>query len=106
MFAPHMMDSDLNEIVFAYSMKRQKTATNFDIQDVSENNNVFANQELRMDMTLLDPLFDKWLIENEALSGVLNSGLTKKKNQEFRQKLEAWKKRAVERKRIKRRTFE
>lgn len=40
------------------------------------------------------------------MSGVLNQGLTKKKNVEFRQKLESWKKRKPERKRIQARTFE
>lgn len=40
------------------------------------------------------------------MSGVLNPALTKKKNIEFRQKLEAWKRRKPERKRIQTRLFE
>lgn len=40
------------------------------------------------------------------MSGVLNPALTKKKNVEFRQKLEAWKRRKPERKRIQTRLFE
>lgn len=60
----------------------------------------------RLDLAVLDTHFDKWLIENEALSGVLNRDLTKRKNQEFRQRLEAWKRRANERKRYKKRIFD
>lgn len=40
------------------------------------------------------------------MNGVLNARVTKQKNQEFKLKLDAWKKRPNERKRIKKRTFE
>jgi hypothetical protein len=39
---------------------------------------------MRLELSQLDPLFDKWLIENEAMSGILNQGVTKKNNFEFR----------------------
>lgn len=99
---PSLLDTELNEIVFAYA--NRKGRANADLLNISEQSQ--NSREVRMDLALLDPIFDKWLIENEALTGVLNQGLTKKKNLEFRQKLDAWKKRTAERKRIKRRTFE
>lgn len=44
----------------------------------------------KMDLTLLDPLFDKFLKDQEALSGVLNPLVTKKNNESFRKKLTSW----------------
>jgi len=83
--------------VVAY-LKKKDQISNTDLSLLSNNP--------RIEISNLDPLFDKWLIENEALNGVLNQGLTKKKNIEFRHKIEAWKRRLNERKRIKKRTFE
>lgn len=51
-------------------------------------------------------MFDKWYKEEENLSGALNMKLIKQKNLELRQKLDAWKKRAEERKRLAKRAFE
>ena len=45
-----------------------------------------------MDITQIDPLFDKWMIDQEALSGVLNSTETKRKNESFQRMLEQWRK--------------
>ena len=48
----------------------------------------------------MDTQFEKWYKEEESLSGVLNMKFIKSKNTEFRLKLDAWKKRLEERKRI------
>ena len=48
----------------------------------------------------MDALFDKWFKEEENLSGALNMKLIKQRNMELRQKLEAWKKRLDERRRV------
>jgi hypothetical protein len=60
---------------------------------------------VKLDLAILDKKYDEWLREDESLSGFLNMKFIKQKNTEFRQKLEAWKKRGDERKRIKRKTF-
>ena len=54
----------------------------------------------------MDQHFDKWYMEEQTLSGVLNLKVTKTKNGDFRLKIDAWKKRIKERERMKRRTFE
>ena len=54
----------------------------------------------------MDLDFNTWFQKEESLNGVLNMKVIKQKNADLRQKLEAWKKRAEERKRLKRRTFE
>jgi hypothetical protein len=59
-----------------------------------------------MDLSIIDIAFDKWYREEENLSGVLNMKLIKTKNTEFRQKIDSWKKRVEERKRLNRRSFE
>ena len=48
-------------------------------------------------------MFDKWYREEEALSTVLNMKVIKQKNIDLRQKLEAWKRRLEERKRLQKR---
>jgi len=63
-------------------------------------------RDLRLDLAILDAMFDKWYKEEENLSGALNMKLIKQKNMELRQKLDAWKKRAEERKRLSKRAFE
>lgn len=91
-----MLDSEISEILYAHKKK----------QGVNTTTDSVMSNDPRMDITLLDPQFDKWLMDNEALNGVLNARVTKGKNQEFRLKLNAWKSRVTERKRIKKRTFE
>lgn len=54
----------------------------------------------------MDQHFDKWYMEEQTLSGVLNLKVTKAKNADFRLKIDAWKKRQKERDRMKKRTFE
>ena len=63
-------------------------------------------RDLRLDMGIVDALFDKWFKEEENLSGALNMKLIKQKNVEIRQKLDAWRKRGDERKRVQLRAFE
>lgn len=54
---------------------------------------------------MLDPLFDKFLKDQEALSGVLNPQVTRKNNESFRKKLTSWRKRKEVRKDLKTRTL-
>lgn len=61
---------------------------------------------VKLDLSLIDAQFDKWVREEETLSGVLNIKLTKTKNTDLKMKFEAWKKRSTERVRIKKRTFD
>ena len=63
-------------------------------------------RDLRLDLATVDGIFDKWFKEEENLSGALNMKLIKQKNQELRSKLDAWKKRAEERKRVQKRAFQ
>ena len=60
----------------------------------------------RVDINVLDGLYDKWFKDQEAVSGVLNIKVTRNKNIEFRKTLESWKKRTKERLRLKKRIFE
>ena len=60
----------------------------------------------RVDISVLDGIFDKWYKDQEAISGVLNVKVTRNKNIEFRKTLESWKKRVKERARLKKRIFE
>jgi hypothetical protein len=57
-------------------------------------------RDLKIDISILDTNFDKWFKEEESLSGVLNMKVIKQKNVDFRLKIDAWKKRAEERKKI------
>ncbi len=41
------------------------------------------SSEIKVDIAQLDPLFDKWLLDNEAMSGVLNPKVTKENNKCF-----------------------
>jgi hypothetical protein len=91
---PKAIEADLLEIFNFYGKKNSTFMPELDAAPS------------RLDLAVLDTHFDKWLIENEALSGVMNRDLTKRKNQEFRQRLEAWKRRANERKRYKKRIFD
>ena len=54
--------------------------------------------EIKFDLKTLDEAYDKWAKEDDSLSGVLNTKLTKIKNVDFRLKLDAWKNRVAERK--------
>lgn len=93
---PKISDSEVSEIVNCHRKKR----------DLNTTNDSALSSDQKMDISLLDPQFDKWMMDNEALNGVLNQRVTKQKNVEFRQRCEAWKKRVSERKRIKKRTLE
>lgn len=61
---------------------------------------------MKLDLAIVDNLFDKWYKEEESLSGVLNMKLIKQKNADLRVKLDTWKKRGEERKRHQKRVFE
>lgn len=63
-------------------------------------------RDLKLDLAIVDNMFDKWYKEEESLSGVLNMKIVKQKNNDIRLKLDVWKKRLDERKRLKKRTFE
>lgn len=63
-------------------------------------------KDLKLDLAIVDNLFDRWFKEEESLSGVLNMKLIKQKNADLRVKLDVWKKRQDQYKRLKRRVFE
>jgi len=68
-----------------------------------------SDQELRdwkLDLAMMDIDFFQWFQKEESLSGVLNIKVIKAKNADLRMKLEVWKKREEERRRVKRRAFE
>lgn len=69
-----MAESEIYEILSAHRKK----------QGLNQTNDSFTSSDMRMDMTLLDPQFDKWIMDQEALSGVLNVRVTKQKNVEFK----------------------
>lgn len=83
------------EIIFANSKKSTQTS-------------MTESQEklIRIELALIDSQFDKWIREEETLSGVLNIKLTKTKNTDLKMKFEAWVKRSAERVRIMKRTFD
>jgi len=54
--------------------------------------------DIRLDIGILDTAYEKWAKEDDSLSGVMNSKLTKVKNADMRLKIDAWKNRAGERK--------
>jgi hypothetical protein len=62
--------------------------------------------DIRYDLGMLDVVYDKWAQEDDSLSGVLNSKLTKLKNADFRLKLDQWRARKIERKNAKSRKFQ
>jgi predicted CopG family antitoxin len=62
--------------------------------------------DIRLDLSIVDNIYDKWAQEDDSLSGVLNTKLTKQKNADFRLKLDAWKNRETERKKLKKTWFE
>lgn len=53
---------------------------------------------MRIDIQILDNLYQKWIEEDQTLNGVLNSKITKQLNMDFRFKIESWKRRKQERK--------
>lgn len=93
---PKITDSEVVEIMNAHKKKKDLNSTDLSI----------SSNEIRMDVSLLDSQFDKFLLDQESLNGVLNSKVTKQKNAEFRLKIEAWKKRVIKRKKTKLRTIE
>ena len=65
-----------------------------------------SSRDVRLDITNLDPIFDKFFKDQEAVTGVLNIKVTRQKNVEFRKTIDSWKKREKERTRGKKRHFE
>ena len=61
---------------------------------------------MRLDLTVVDLMFKKWKDEESSLSEILNTKLTKIRNQEWRNKLESWRVRKSERASIKKRFLE
>lgn len=57
-------------------------------------------------MSIVDIQYNKWFKKEESLSGVLNMKVIKQKNVDFRLKLDSWKKRIDERKRLYKRAFD
>ena len=84
LFIPEIKEEQVLEIVLANSKKGITTD-----KQMSDSQEKF----LRIELANVNALFDKWIREEETLSGVLNPKLTKSKNIDVRIKLEAWKKR-------------
>lgn len=84
LFIPEIKEEQVLEIVLANSKKGITTD-----KQMSDSQEKF----LRIELANINALFDKWIREEETLSGVLNPKLTKSKNIDVRMKLEAWKKR-------------
>jgi len=84
LFIPEIKEEQVLEIVLANSKKGITTD-----KQMSDSQEKF----LRIELANVNALFDKWIREEETLSGVLNPKLTKSKNIDVRMKLEAWKKR-------------
>ena len=98
----NLRDSEMTEFMVYYAKQRASniakrirgdTQTSQDYIDTEDP--VIADP--RVDINVLDSIFDKWYKDQEAVSGVLNIKVTRVKNIEFRKTLEAWKKRAKER---------
>ena len=47
--------------------------------------------DIKVDVGVLDSAYEKWAKEDDSLSGVMNSKLTKIKNADMILKLDAWK---------------
>ena len=84
LFIPEIKEEQVLEIVLVNSKKGITTD-----KQMSDSQEKF----LRIELANINALFDKWIREEETLSGVLNPKLTKSKNIDVRIKLEAWKKR-------------
>ena len=97
---PQINDTDFTDIMAVF----KKKGGNANTLTREDSLNKDLREQARIDLNELDKLFDKWLIENESLTGALNQNLTKKKNAELRLRIEAWRKRVNERARIKKRT--
>jgi len=54
--------------------------------------------DLRLDLAIMDQQYAKWAEEDQSMASILGNKQTKQRNLDFRQKLESWKKRVVERK--------
>ena len=55
-------------------------------------------RDQRVEMQILDQLYNKWAEEDSSLQGINSNKHTAAKNKEFRNKLEAWKARSLQRK--------
>ena len=109
-------DSEISEFM-SYYAKQRALATAKKMRGTPTNDTMNSNEEMfqltnssivdpRVDINILDGLFDKWYKDQEAVSGVLNIKVTRQKNIDFRKTIEAWKKREKERARHKKRHFE
>jgi hypothetical protein len=66
-FVPKMSESEIGEIVNVHRKKK----------DLNTTNDSALSNDSKMDISLLDAQFDKWMMDNEALNGVLNQRVTK-----------------------------
>lgn len=98
-FSPGKVNRDLN-------LSNQKTS----LENMNQPKMYGMTQseigDIRYDLGMLDVVYDKWAQEDDSLSGVLNSKLTKLKNADFRLKLDQWRARKIERKNAKSRKFQ
>ena len=60
---------------------------------------------IEFNLAEIDALYAKFIKEEDQISGVLDVKLTKKKNADFRLKLDAWRNRKAERKNYKKKRY-
>lgn len=81
---PKVEEKEIND-TFRACIPKKSSMNHSQILDdslsVSEINRSSIIDNRQADVTLLDPLFDKWFIDQEALNGVLNVKVTKDKNE-------------------------
>lgn len=61
-FVPKITENEVNDILNAHRKKKDLNATT----------DSALSSDVKMDIGLLDPQFDKFMMDNEALNGVLN----------------------------------
>jgi hypothetical protein len=82
------------------SAGKQESLSN---QLLSRGDTMLDNSNFKLDLQIMDNAYEKWLREEDSLQGVLNVKMIKAKNTDFKQKIDAWKRRVDERRRVKKR---
>lgn len=98
LFFPSIPDTEVNELAQSYSKKDRSTSFSADLS-LEELSSTTTNP--KVPLAEVDIQFDKWYKEDQVLSGVLNSRVTKQKNLDLKAKIIFWKQRDAERKRTK-----
>jgi len=88
LFFSSIPDSEVNELAQSYSKKDRSTSFSADLslEELSS-----STTNLKVPLAEVDIQFDKWYKEDQMLSGVLNSRVTKQKNLDLKAKIISWK---------------